>query len=111
MPLDRSSNRNPEKAEGPGAFAREALFAGGGSAYGIAGLLEVVFQYPPQRGVIVDDQDLRFHDSAPPGGRGRLTQTVVPCPGSLSISSVPPCPSIILRVTARPRPVPSGLVV
>jgi hypothetical protein len=30
-------------------------------ADGIAGLLEVVFQYPPEGGIVIDDQNFRGH--------------------------------------------------
>jgi hypothetical protein len=38
---------------------------------------------------------------------GRITRTTVPCPGSLSISRVPPCSSTRRFTSGRPRPAPS----
>ena len=48
----------------------------------VAGLLEVVFQYPSERGVVVDDEDLGFHGVPPAVSySAALTITVVPLTG------------------------------
>src|SRR5262249_24096824 len=59
-------------------------------------------------GVVVGDEDRRAQAASRTGAR-RGRRTVVPRPGSLSMSTEPPWAATAWRTIARPRPNPSAL--
>src|SRR4029079_3166080 len=62
--------------------------------------------------VVFDDQDqAHWTTSGADQLRGSVNVNVEPLPGSLSTPIVPPCSSTKRRVSARPSPVPSCLLV
>ena len=64
---------------------------------------EVVLERAGNRRLVLDHQDAG-HGAVPSVGSRMVN--VLPFPGSLSTSTVPPCPSTMRRTSARPRPVP-----
>src|SRR5206468_8038759 len=69
-------------------------------------------------GFVVDEEDARAHAEVGEGrwrlvedGGGKTMAKVAPPPGVSPTETVPRCASSVTRTSARPRPVPSSLVV
>src|SRR5262249_51078884 len=90
----------------PLAHERERLFAVHRHAHGIAPLPQLGFASPPEKAVVLGEQDVFGHYTGA-GATGSTTRNSVPCPSSDSHATAPPNRSRTGRTRYRRRPFPS----